>query len=159
MHLVLEARVLPFRKQLGIVGDDVAQGLDPRLLALGEIAEHVWVHQLLDAGMTDADAPAAMVMADMRRERARAVVPAAAAAGLDPNLRRREVDLVVEYHDVGKPELVEMRGFRHRAAGVVHERAGEQQQPPLAAERAFRRDTLEAPPPRTDAVTLGDRVD
>jgi len=28
-----------------------------------------------------------------------------------------------------------MRGFRHRAAGVVHERAGEQQQHPLAAER------------------------
>ena len=66
VDLVLEARVLALRQQLGIVGDDVAQRLDPRPLALGEIVQHVGVHQLLDARMTDADAHAAIVVADMR---------------------------------------------------------------------------------------------
>ena len=41
MHLVLEARVLAARQQLGVVGDDVGQRLDPVALGLGEIAEHV----------------------------------------------------------------------------------------------------------------------
>src|SRR6266702_6966203 len=59
MHFILEARVMAFRQELGVVGDDAAQGLDPRLLVLREIAEHVGMHQLLYAGMADADAPAA----------------------------------------------------------------------------------------------------
>ena len=43
MHLVLECRVLAAHEQFGVLGDDVAQRLDPRPLALGEIAEHVAV--------------------------------------------------------------------------------------------------------------------
>src|SRR5215510_15478006 len=76
MHLVLEARILALRQEFGIVGDDAAQGLDPRPLVLGEIAEHVRMHHLLHAGMTDPDAHPAIVVADMRRDRAQPVVPA-----------------------------------------------------------------------------------
>src|SRR5262249_4955289 len=71
----------------------------------------------------------------------------------------REVDLIVHHHDVGEPELVEMRGFRHRAARLVHVGAGQQQQRALAAERPLRRHALKASPPRADAMALGDRVD
>src|SRR4051812_36820568 len=74
MHLVLEARVLALREQLGVASDDVAQRLDPRPLGLGEIAEHMRVHELLDAGMSDAKPHALIVVADMRTDRAQAVM-------------------------------------------------------------------------------------
>src|SRR5262245_40637642 len=159
MHLVLEARILAFRQQLGVVRDDGAQRFDPRPLVLGEVVEHVGLDQVLQAGMPDADAHAPILVADMRRDRAQPVVAGDAAAGLDPHLAGREVDLVVHHHDVGEPELVEMRGFRHRAARLVHVGAGQQQQRALAAERPLGRHALKAPPPRTDAMALGDRVD
>src|SRR5262245_60493995 len=108
--------------------------------------------------MSDADAHAPILVADMRRDRAQSVMAGDAAAGLDPHLAGRKVDLVVHHHDVGEPELVEMRSLRHRAARVVHVGAGQQQQRALAADRPLRRHALKAPPPRTDAVALGDRV-
>ena len=81
------------------------QRLDPGPLVLGEVLEHVMLHHLLDAGMADADAHAAIIVADMRGDRAQPVVAGDAAAGLDPHLGGREVDLVVEHHDVGRPSL------------------------------------------------------
>src|SRR5262249_4076675 len=159
VRLVLKARILAFRQQLGVVRDDGAQSFDPWPLLLGEVAEHVGLNQFLHAGMPDADAHAPIVVADMRRDRAQSVVAGDAAAGLDPHLAGRKVDLVVDHDDVGQPELVEMRGFRHRAARLVHEGAGQQQQRALAGERPFRRHALKAPPPRTDAMALGDRID
>ena len=50
MHLVLEACVLAARQQLGVVGDDVGQRLDPVALALGEIAQHVGCTSSLTPG-------------------------------------------------------------------------------------------------------------
>ena len=47
VHLVLETRVLALREQLGIVGDHVAQRIDPGALSFREVAEHVRVHHLL----------------------------------------------------------------------------------------------------------------
>ena len=82
-----------------------------------------------------------------------------AAAGLDPNLGRRQVDLVVEDDDVADPDLVEMRGLRHCEAGLVHERSGQQQQHLFAGERALGGDALKPPPPRSKAVAAGDGID
>ena len=62
-----------------------------------------------------------------------------AAAGLDPHLAGREVDLVVEHHNVREAELEKMRGFGDRAPRVVHVCAGQQQQRALSAQEAFRR--------------------
>ena len=50
--------------------------------------------------MADADAHARVVVADVRGDRAQAVVAGIAAAGLDLQLGRRQVDLVVEDVDV-----------------------------------------------------------
>jgi hypothetical protein len=66
--------------------------------------------------MPDADAHAPILVADVGGDRAQPVVPGGAAPGLHPHLAGRKVDLIVKYHDVGQAELVEMRGFRHRAA-------------------------------------------
>ena len=49
------------------------------------------------------------VGADMRVDRAQAVVPGMPAAGLDPHLARREVELVVQHGDISRLELEEAR--------------------------------------------------
>ena len=64
MNLVLKARVLAARDQFGVVGENPNQRLDPWALALGEIAEHVMLDQILGAGMTDADAHSPIIVAD-----------------------------------------------------------------------------------------------
>ena len=70
-----------------------------------------------------------------------------------------KIELVVEHDDVVEPDLVEMRGLGDRAAGLVHEGAGQQQQRALAAERALGRHALKAAAPRRKAVAPGNRVD
>src|SRR5262249_25941714 len=67
MHLVLERRILALGDHRGVVRHDVAQGIDPGAIRLGEIAQHVVVHKVLVARMTDADAHAAVLIADMGR--------------------------------------------------------------------------------------------
>jgi hypothetical protein len=93
----------------------------------------VRVHEILDAGMPDADPHPAIIIADMRGDRAQTVVSGNAAADLHPHLRRRQFDLVMKDRDAIEAELVKMRGFGDRATGVVHERAGQQQHHALAA--------------------------
>ena len=73
-----------------------SSSIQPFAVGLGEVAEHMAVHHFLDAGVADADAHAAIILADMLVERADAVVAAGAAAGLDPHLAGRQVDLVIE---------------------------------------------------------------
>ena len=58
--------------------------------------------------MADAEPDALVVGADRRIDRAQAVVAAIAAAGLDPELARREVEFVVDDGHVGGRELVEL---------------------------------------------------
>ena len=60
------------------------------------------VHQILAARMADADAHALVVIADMRADRAQAVVARDAAADLHAHLGGRQLDLVVEHRDVGQ---------------------------------------------------------
>ena len=69
------------------------------------------MHQFLDAGMTDAEPDAAILVADMRGDRAQAVMSGNAAADLHPQLRRRQFELVVEHGDVAGRELEEIRGL------------------------------------------------
>ena len=159
MNLVLKARVFAADEQLDIVGEDGDQRLDPAALALGEIAQHVMLHHVLVAGMTDADAHAPIVVADVLGDRAQSVVAGDAAADLDPDLGRPQVDLVVEHRDVVERKLVEVRRLGDGAPRFIHERPGQQQQRALAADRALAGDALETPAPRPDAVALGDFLD
>ena len=105
VNLVLKARVLAANDEFDIVGDDADQRLDPAALALGEIAEHVMLHQILVAGMADADADAAVIVADMLGDRTQAVMAGNAAADLDPHLAGRQLDLVVKHRDVAERSL------------------------------------------------------
>src|SRR5262249_10530514 len=104
-------------------------------------------------------APRPMFFSDVPQDPPPPVMAGNATAGLNPHLAGREVDLVMEHHNVRVAKLVKMRGFGDRAAGLVHVCARQQQQHALATQRSFRRYALKAPPPGTDAVALGDRVE
>src|ERR1700759_2211594 len=95
----------------------------------------------------------------MRGDRAQAVVTGDAAADLDPHLRRRQFELVLEHGDLARPELEEVRGLLHRAAGVVHVGRGLEQDDALALERAFRSLALKAAAPWCETMTPRNLVD
>src|SRR5262249_20537323 len=117
------------------------------------------VHELLDAGMTDAEPHPAIVVADMRGDRAQAVVTGDAAADFHSHFPRRQLELVLEYGDLAGAELEEVRGFLHRAPGVVHIGRGLEQDHALALERAFRCLTLKAAAPWCETLTPCNLVD
>src|SRR6267378_2760223 len=159
MHLVLERRIAAGRQKARIVGDRLAQRRHPGAVVLGEIGQDIAVHQLLDAGVTDPEPDAAIVVADMRGDRAQPVMAGNAAADLDAQLRRRQLKLVLEHGDLASAELEEVRGFLHRAPVIVHERRGLQQDHPLAIQRAFGGLALKAAAPWCKPMTPRDLVD
>ena len=57
-----------------------------------EILQHIGSHQLLDAGMADAEPHPPVIGADRGVDRAQPVMARRAAAALDPELAGREVD-------------------------------------------------------------------
>ena len=64
----------------------------------------------------------------------------------------------MKHHDVAEIDLVEMHRFGHRASGLVHEGARQQQQRAVAADHAFHRNALKLAAPRRDIVTAGNRL-
>src|SRR5262249_54292891 len=98
--------------------------------------------------MPDAEAHAAVVISYMFGNRAQAVMAGIAAAKLDPELARRQFNLVVKHDDVARIQLVEICRFRNRPSRLVHERARQQQQCTLSRDVAFDGDSLKASPPR-----------
>ena len=84
MRLVLEARVLAGNEQVRGARHRVADRLDPGHFGLGEVAEHEVKDERLVAGVADAEAHALVVVADMRGDRAQAVVAGGAALRPSP---------------------------------------------------------------------------
>src|SRR3546814_12933302 len=106
-----EARGAAARQQRNGIGHRIEQLLQPGLVCLGEVAQHVAVHQVLVAGMADAQAHAPELLADVSRQRADAVVAAGAAALLHADLAGREVDLVVEHDDRSEEHTSELQSL------------------------------------------------
>src|SRR5262245_18508696 len=109
--------------------------------------------------MTDADAHADEVAADMRGRGAETVMPGQAAPDLHSDLARGEVELVVKDHDVTGLELVKAHGFAHGTARRIHEGLRLQQQHLLLPELAFGNVPLEALAPIGEAVRCRDGID
>ena len=66
MQAVGQGGVLALGEKRGVLGDGLDQRLEPFLVGLGEVVQHVMRHRLLDAGMADADAQAAGAVAERR---------------------------------------------------------------------------------------------
>src|SRR4029077_10376176 len=94
----------------------------------------------------------------MRRDRAQAVVTGDAAADLDPHLRRRQLELVLEHGDVAGRDLEEVGRFLHGATGLVHVSCRLEQHDPLAFERAFRSLALKTTAPWCETMTPRDFI-
>src|SRR6185437_12092615 len=111
------------------------------------------------AGVADAEPDPAILVADVRRDRSQAVMSRNAATDLDPNLRRRKLDLVVKHHDIAFPELEELRRVLNRVAGFVHVGRGLEQDDTLSIEGAFGCLTLKAAAPWCETVTPRNFID
>src|ERR1700731_3265794 len=159
MHLVLERRIAIRGEQSGVVGDRFAERLDPGTIVLGEIGQHVAVHQFLDAGVTDPEPHTAIVVADMRGDRTQAVVAGNTAADLDAHLGRRQFEFILKHGDLAGRELEETRRFLNRASRLVHESRGTEQHHSLAIERAFRGLALKAAAPWRETMTPRNFID
>jgi hypothetical protein len=79
----------------GVLGNRFEQRLEPFAIGLGEVAEHMVKHQFLHPRMADADAYTLEVVTNMGAERAQAIMSGNPTTGLDPDLARREIKLVV----------------------------------------------------------------
>src|SRR5258708_9933895 len=159
MHLVLKRRVAAGGEQRSSMGARLAQRLDPGPVALGKIRQHVAVHQFLDAGMTDPKPHPAILVADMRGDRAQPVVAGNAAADLDAHFRRRQFEFVLKHGDLSGGELEEVRGFLNRAPGLVHEGGRLEHNDLLAVERAFGSLALKTAAPWSETMTPRNFID
>src|SRR5258705_7335031 len=109
--------------------------------------------------MADPDPHAAIVVADMRRDRTQAVVAGNAAADFDAHLGRRQFELILEHGDLACRQLEETRRLLNRAPRLVHEGQRAQQHHPLAIERAFRGLALKAAAPWCKTMTPRNFID
>ncbi len=137
-------------------GDSDQQGIDPSAVGLGEVLQHVVVHQILVAGVADAEAHPPVVAPDMGIDRAQAVVPAVATTTLDPHLAGGEVEVIVQDDDLVEVELVVSSNLAQSTAGVVHVGLRLETKHLARAHPAFGDIALQAPAPRTEAVTARD---
>jgi hypothetical protein len=64
----------------------------------------------------------------------------------------------MEYDDAGGIEFVEMHRFCHGPTGLVHIRAGQQQERSLVRDISLNRNTLKPPPPGRQVVAARDRL-
>src|SRR5581483_9812508 len=116
-------------------------------------------HQLPGAGMANADAHARVVVADMSRDGAQAVVTGVAAADFHLQLAGREVQLVMEDIDVGFRDLEIALRLADGPATVVHVGLRLQQRHAMAADQPVAGQSLEALLPRRQPVPLGDALE
>ncbi len=109
--------------------------------------------------MADAEAQAAIVAADVAVDAADAVMAPRAAAQLDLDLARLEVDLVVDHDYLGFGfELIETHRFADRAAGFVHVGLGFQRQHLAALDPALGDAAGKARAPGPEAIAADDLV-
>src|SRR5215208_3587667 len=109
--------------------------------------------------MTDPEPHPAVVVADMRRDRAQPVMACDAATDLDADFRRRQFELILKHGDLAGGQFEEVGGFLNRAPGLVHERGWTKQNDALAIERAFGSLALKTAAPRCKTVTPRNFID
>src|SRR6516162_9204793 len=109
--------------------------------------------------MTDTDPHPPIIGPEESVDRAQAVMPGIAAAALDAQLARPQIDLVVDHDDFRRRDLEEPRRLGDRLAGIVHKGLRFQQQPALAADRRIGELALEPAAKARDPVPAGDRID
>src|SRR5437868_732610 len=96
MDLVLKLAVLSLDQERKCLGHGIEKSREPDPLVPGEIAQHMRHHEILVAGMADAQAHAPVMRPDMGADRAQAVIAGMTAAELHPDLAGGKIDFIVE---------------------------------------------------------------
>ncbi len=104
-QLIHKLGVFTLHQHGGVVGDGVEQRVEPCLVGLGEIAEHMTMHAVLVSRVADAEAQAAIFLAAMGVEGFQAVMATMSATGLDARAAGRQVQLIVNGDDVAGASL------------------------------------------------------
>ena len=158
-HRVHESGRVARRQPARLAPHRIQQRLAPVAVGAGEIVQHVGRHQVLVAGVADADPDPVVVGPEMLVQRAQTVVPGVPAALLEPQLARDQVQLVVEHPDVLRRDLEVAHRLANRLARQVHEGLRLDQQHPVGAKAPLRHPGLELAPPGAEAMRPGDRVE
>src|SRR5690606_12174796 len=98
------------------VSNIVEKRVQPFVISLREIVEHVGDDRLLGAGMPDADPDADEIIADVSTDGPQAVVAGISPASFHPDLAWRQIQLVVKDDDVGEVHLEKPRCLAHGTA-------------------------------------------
>src|SRR3954470_12745692 len=109
--------------------------------------------------MTDPEPHPAIIIADMRGDRAQPVMTGDAAADLHAHFCRRQFEFVLKHSDVGGGELEEIRCFLNCAPGLVHVGGRPQQNDLFAIERAFGSLALKTTAPWCKTMTPRNFID
>src|SRR3954467_14290053 len=109
--------------------------------------------------MTDPEPHPAIIIADMRGDRAQPVMTGDAAADLHAYFRRRQFEFVLKHGDVGGTELEEVRGFLNRAPGLVHVSGRPQQNDLFTIERTIGSLALKTEAPWCKTMTPRNFID
>src|ERR1700712_1651394 len=86
-------------------------------------------------------------------------MPGNAAADLDAQLGRRQLEFILKHRDVAGGELEEIRRLLNRAPRIVHEGRGAEQDHPLLIDRAFGGVALKAAAPWCETMTPCNFID
>ena len=135
------------------------QVVKPGFLGLGKVRKHISRHPVLVSGMADSDAQPPVSLADMLVDRAQPVMPGMAAAGLEPHLARRKIQLVMKHdHRIGGQLQI-----AHRLADglprKIHEGARPQQRDTQIAQPPLGHLALKTGAPGAETVIGGDAID
>src|SRR6185369_11034949 len=87
-----------------------------------------------------------------------AIVPGKTAANADLDLHRGKIQLVIEYGEISRRQLVEPQRFADRAAALVHEGRGLEQQDLFGADPPLLQPALELLLDGPEVVDLGDGI-
>src|SRR3989338_3101846 len=140
------------------IGNAAQKVVQPVLVGLGEIMQHISGHGVFMPRMANAKAHATISLTNMTVNRAQAIMPRMAAALFHPRLAGGEVQLFMQDGDIGGGEVVETRSLGHRLPRQVHEGFGLQQDDLFITQTALAGQSLKSALPRTKAVVGGDAV-
>ena len=108
--------------------------------------------------MSDAQTDAVIVRADMRMDRAQAVVPRMSATGFHTAFAGRDVQFIVKHHHIVGRQFVKPHRLAHGLTGQVHEGFGFQQDNLFTAQTALGHLRLKLGPPRREPVVRRDLI-
>src|SRR3954453_11910517 len=154
MHVVLGLLQTPLEQDIDGVRRFLEEQLELLALGRGEVLENEVRGILTSRGPANSDAhPQVVLPADRAADRPQAVVPALAAAALEPSGREGDVELVVDDDEVLHRDVVVIQQAADRAAGLVHVGRGPREDDAATRQAALTRD---GPRPRALARSQAD---